>query len=78
MRFLCGRRIARDGALVLCPNAALCEQVTAVANSLRGPDGAPLCRAVFVSSANPPPFQAPDITVATPGGGPRGAGGGRF
>ena len=32
------------GALILCPNATLCEQVARVANSLVGQDGKPLLR----------------------------------
>ncbi|KAK9814617.1 hypothetical protein WJX72_008764 [[Myrmecia] bisecta] len=57
-----------DGAVVLCPNAALCEQVVAAANALTGPDGEPLAKALYVSSRNPPPKWSPDILVATPAG----------
>ena len=32
------------GALILCPNATLCEQVAKVANSLLGENGKPLLR----------------------------------
>jgi superfamily II DNA/RNA helicase len=61
---------AEDGELllVLCPNAALCEQVVRAAHSVVDTTKDPLLRAALVSSARPPPFDAPDIAVATPSG----------
>ncbi|PRW20256.1 DEAD-box ATP-dependent RNA helicase 22 [Chlorella sorokiniana] len=54
--------------LVLCPNAALCEQVVAAATSLKdASSGAPLAATALVSSQSPPPLQLPDIVVTTPG-----------
>ena len=62
------RRRGATSALVLCPNAALCEQVLAAAQALRDPaSGAPLAAAAFVSSQCPPPFSLPDIVISTPG-----------
>eukprot|EP00887_Chlorella_sp_A99_P000230 scaffold13.g230.t1 len=62
------RRHRHAAALVLCPNAALCEQVLAVARALADPaTGAPLARAALVSSQSPPPFELPDVVVTTPG-----------
>ncbi len=61
-----GRRWC-DVVIVLTPNAALCRQVVAAADSLAGPDGRPLLAAAHISSATPPPFHAVDIAVATPG-----------
>jgi hypothetical protein len=56
-------------ALVLCPNAALCEQVVAAAHALKDPEsGAPLAAVAFVSAQSPPPVRLPDIVVSTPGG----------
>jgi hypothetical protein len=52
---LCKCRAAADGALILCPSVALCEQVAAVAS------------VAFVSTSQPPPHQPPDVTIATPG-----------
>lgn len=58
--------------LVLCPNSALCQQVVRLVGSLFAPPegdstAGPLLRAAHISSANPPPFDPPDIVVATPG-----------
>jgi superfamily II DNA/RNA helicase len=64
---LCKCRAAADGALILCPSVALCEQVAAVARGLRAADGAPLVSVAFVSTSQPPPHQPPDVTIATPG-----------
>lgn len=61
---------ARRGTatLVLCPNAALCEQVAGAAAALRDAStGTPLVAAALVSSQSPPPLQLPDIVVTTPG-----------
>ncbi|EFJ41914.1 hypothetical protein VOLCADRAFT_98000 [Volvox carteri f. nagariensis] len=58
----------RYHALVLCPNAALCQQVVATVNGLQGPDGEQLLTAAHINSSNPPPFDAPDVIVATPAG----------
>ena len=63
----CKRRAVMDGALILCPSVALCEQVAAVARGLHAADGAPLVSVAFVSTSQPPPHQPPDVTVATPG-----------
>lgn len=54
------------GALVLCPNAALCNQVKSVADSLTNLEGTPLLDTAHVSSSSPPPFNIPDILVCTP------------
>ena len=54
------------GALVLCPNAALCHQVKLVADSLTDGSGSPLLQTAHVSSSSPPPFHVPDILVSTP------------
>ncbi|GIL43298.1 hypothetical protein Vafri_1083, partial [Volvox africanus] len=58
----------RYHALVLCPNAALCQQVVATVNGLCGPEGEQLLTAAHINSSNPPPFDAPDVIVATPAG----------
>ncbi len=58
----------RAHALILCPNVSLCQQVLAVALSLKSTNGSPLLSACLVNSSNPPPAEAPDIIVATPGG----------
>lgn len=63
-----GERLHKDLALVLCANAALCQQVVATTEALCDSDKAPLVRAVQVSSSLPPPFETPDVIVATPGG----------
>jgi superfamily II DNA/RNA helicase len=54
-------------ALVLCPNTALCQQVVRLASSLPRPGGGALLRACHINSRSPPPFEAPDVVVATPG-----------
>eukprot|EP00198_Chlamydomonas_reinhardtii_P014013 XP_001703350.1 predicted protein [Chlamydomonas reinhardtii] len=71
-------RFTRYLALVLCPNVALCQQVAAAVNALRGPaaaDGSSqqqqqqqLVSAAVINSSNPPPFETPDVVVATPAG----------
>lgn len=53
-------------ALVLCPNAMLCEQVAEMANSLHNNVGAPLLKASVVSGGQGWPISPPDIVVATP------------
>jgi superfamily II DNA/RNA helicase len=64
-----GRAEENDLLLVLCPNATLCEQVVRAAHSIAPQSTAtPLIRAAYVSSAKPPPFEAPDVAVATPSG----------
>ncbi len=52
---------------MLAPNAALCRQVVAAADSLVGADGRPLVTAAHLSSATPPPHHAVDLAVSTPG-----------
>ncbi len=62
------RRRRGTATLVLCPNAALCEQVVAAAVSLRDAGSStPLAATALVSSQSPPPLQLPDIVVTTPG-----------
>lgn len=62
------RRRHATATLVLCPNAALCEQVAAAVGALRDPaSGAPLAATALVSSQSPPPQLLPDIVVTTPG-----------
>ncbi|MEW5303354.1 MAG: hypothetical protein WDW38_001680 [Sanguina aurantia] len=58
----------RYHSLVLCPNGALCQQVISVAQSMRAADGTPLLSAVQINSSNPPPYEPPDLIVATPAG----------
>lgn len=55
--------------LILCPNAALAQQVVAVATqAFADPTtGEPLVKVTLVSSQNPPPYDLPDIVVTTPG-----------
>eukprot|EP00879_Flechtneria_rotunda_P008684 GHRR01009097.1.p1 GENE.GHRR01009097.1~~GHRR01009097.1.p1 ORF type:complete len:519 (+),score=156.17 GHRR01009097.1:211-1767(+) len=62
-----GRQPKRQLAIVLCPNAALCQQVVRLVSSLQSPSGEPLLRACQVASSNPPPFEPPDVVVTTPG-----------
>ncbi|CAL8464060.1 g3595 [Coccomyxa elongata] len=59
---------ASDGILILCPNAALCTQVVAMADTLRGASGEPLVRSTHISSAAPLPRDVPDLVAATPAG----------
>jgi hypothetical protein len=42
--------------------------VLATIRALKGADGTPLLAACQVSSSLPPPFETPDVVVATPGG----------
>ena len=55
--------------LVLCPNAALSQQVASVAaQAFTDPStGKPLVNISLVSSANPPPYDLPDVVITTPG-----------
>ena len=67
LRHVC-RATAADGALILCPSVALCEQVAAVARGLRRPgDGEQLVSVAVVSTSQRPPHRPPDVTIATPG-----------
>lgn len=68
MHVLCSDRegIITPGALVLCPNATLCNQVKLVADSLTDTAGKPLLETAHVSNSSPPPFTVPDIVVTTP------------
>jgi len=55
------------GALILCPNATLCEQVARVANSLVDEGtGEPLLRTYALMPETGTPFHAPDVYVTTP------------
>jgi hypothetical protein len=65
-RRVCVCRWFKHSALVLCPNADLCDQVAAVAAALRDEDGAPIARAAVVSSRSPPGHAPVDIIVSTP------------
>ncbi|OVA16260.1 Helicase [Macleaya cordata] len=53
-------------SLVLCPNVMLCEQVTRMANCLRGDSGEPLLRVSAVCGRQGWPVATPDIVVSTP------------
>ncbi len=54
--------------MVVAPNAALCRQVVAAADSLKGPGGRPLAATLHLSTASPPrPGDGIDIAVVTPG-----------
>ena len=54
--------------MVLAPNAALCKQAVAAAESLRGADGLPLVAVQHLSTSSPPrPRQPVDIAIVTPG-----------
>eukprot|EP00884_Botryococcus_braunii_P021838 jgi/Botrbrau1/8338/Bobra.0081s0026.1 len=61
-------RAPLDGALVLCPNATLCDQVVAFADSLLSTSGLPLVKTARVSGTLGPPRELPDIVVTTPAG----------
>lgn len=62
-------RPRRTAALVLCPNALLCQQVVTVAgHAFKDPTtGEPLVNVALVTSNNPPPYDLPDVVVTTPG-----------
>lgn len=58
----------RELAIVLLPNAALCKQALAVADSLKDAEGVPLVATTHLSSSSPPrPHQQLDIAVVTSG-----------
>lgn len=71
-----GGAVGRLGALILAPNATLCEQVKRVADSLTGDDGEPLLKThALTPDTSMPSTQAsnrsssgglPDVVVATP------------
>ena len=56
----------RLGALIMCPNATLCEQVARVADSLVDEAGAPLLRTTTLTPDTMLPNTLPDVVVATP------------
>jgi len=58
-----------QAALILCPNAALCDQVVSVASSafIDPLTGESMISTAFVSTQNAPPLTIPDIVVSTPG-----------
>lgn len=57
----------RTGALILCPNATLCEQVARVADSLVDETtGEPLLRTHALTPETGLPFHSPDVYVTTP------------
>ena len=57
----------RTGALILCPNATLCEQVARVADSLVDETtGKPLLRTHALTPETGLPFHSPDVYVTTP------------
>ncbi len=57
----------RTGALILCPNATLCEQVARVADSLVDETtGEPLLRTYALTPETGLPFHSPDVYVTTP------------
>lgn len=53
-------------ALVLCPNAMLCEQVMQMANTLCDSLGTPLLKVSVVSGGQGWPISPPKVVVATP------------
>lgn len=53
-------------ALVLCPNAMLCEQVAEMANALCCSSGVPLLKVSVVCGGQGWPVAPPDLVVATP------------
>ena len=59
-------RARRYHALVLCPNIALCQQVLAVASTLRSEAGEQLLTAAYINASNPPPQDPPEIIISTP------------
>ena len=57
----------RTGALILCPNATLCEQVARVADSLVDETtGEPLLQTHALTPETGLPFHSPDVYVTTP------------
>ena len=57
----------KTGALILCPNATLCEQVARVADSLIDTaTGEPLLRTHALTPETGTPFTNPDVYVTTP------------
>lgn len=62
-----GRSGARKFALVLCPNAMLCEQAVRMASNLHGPYGDPLLKVMAVSGSQGWPVVQPDVLISTPG-----------
>lgn len=59
-------KTGRLGALILCPNATLCEQVAKVANSLVGDDGKPLLRTAALTPDTMLPYILPVRPLARP------------
>lgn len=58
---------SKTGALILCPNATLCEQVARVADSIVDFDtGKPLLRTCALTPETGIPFTEPDVYVTTP------------
>lgn len=55
-------------ALVLCPNATLCQQVADMAHALKDREGGSLLKIAVIAGGQQPPAFTPDIVVATPGG----------
>lgn len=62
-----GRSGAQKFALVLCPNAMLCEQAARMASNLHGPHGDPLLKVMAVCGSQGWPVVQPDVLISTPG-----------
>ncbi|KAJ7286709.1 hypothetical protein O6H91_Y320200 [Diphasiastrum complanatum] len=66
-RQILGQQVSRPFALVLCPNAALCQQVADMANALHGKDeNSSLLKVAVLCGGQGWPSMQPDVVVATP------------
>jgi len=53
-------------ALILCPNATLCQQVADMANALASSAGEPLLQVAVICGGQGWPISPPDMVIATP------------